>query len=306
MIGRQTLNPDLTTGEIPGTVYGLSQKGWINRELFLSWFYDHFLPLIPPGRPVLLLLDGHSSHYSPDVIRLAAEEKVLLFILPPNTTHLSQPLDRGCFSPLKSHWKSTCYDFCTNNPGRIVSRFDFSNLFAKAWKAAMTPGNIVSSFSVTGVYPYNPDKVLSKIKPKEQRTFTPQSLAKRTGLAYIPLYSPAPEYDSDDDPHDMDDYSPGKLDRSLSESDLHRSTYTSLRRATSVSRFLITPKKPKPKGTVSCGKVLTSIENMREMEEKERRKAEEQKGKEERKAKREVKKAGKVFKGICTFIEFIL
>lgn len=65
--GRKTLNPDLTTGEIPGTLYGLSEKGWMNRELFLVWFYEHFLALIPPGRPVLLLLDGHSSHYSPDL-----------------------------------------------------------------------------------------------------------------------------------------------------------------------------------------------------------------------------------------------
>ena len=44
------------------------------------------------------------------------------------------------------------------DPGRIISRFDFSSWFAKAWKAAMTPGNITSSFSVTGVYPFNPGK----------------------------------------------------------------------------------------------------------------------------------------------------
>ena len=97
---RKTLNPELTTGEVPGTIYSLSSKGWMDRELFMSWFYKHFVPInIPPVRPVILLLDGHSSHYSPDVIRLAAEEKVVLFTLPHNTTHVSQPLDRGCFSP---------------------------------------------------------------------------------------------------------------------------------------------------------------------------------------------------------------
>ena len=102
---RKTLNPELTTGEVPGTIYGLSEKGWINRELFLDWFHKHFLALIPPARPVLLLMDGHSSHYSPDVIRAAAEEKVILFTLPPHTTHITQPLDRGSFSPLKTYWK---------------------------------------------------------------------------------------------------------------------------------------------------------------------------------------------------------
>ena len=32
---RKVLNPELTTGEVPGTIYGLSDKGWINRELFM-------------------------------------------------------------------------------------------------------------------------------------------------------------------------------------------------------------------------------------------------------------------------------
>ena len=43
---RKTLNPELTTGEVPGTKYGLSAKGWINRELFMHWFYQHFLTSI--------------------------------------------------------------------------------------------------------------------------------------------------------------------------------------------------------------------------------------------------------------------
>ena len=42
---RKTLNPDFTTGEVPGTIYGLSDKGWINRDLFLGWFYKYFLLL---------------------------------------------------------------------------------------------------------------------------------------------------------------------------------------------------------------------------------------------------------------------
>ena len=35
------------------------------------WFHKHIHALIPPSRPILLLIDGHSSHYSSDVIRMA-------------------------------------------------------------------------------------------------------------------------------------------------------------------------------------------------------------------------------------------
>uniref|UniRef100_A0A1X7SXY1 HTH CENPB-type domain-containing protein n=1 Tax=Amphimedon queenslandica TaxID=400682 RepID=A0A1X7SXY1_AMPQE len=95
---RKTFNDQLMVGEIPGTLYGSSPNGWISRELFLYWFRKLFLTSVPRVRPLLLLMDGHSTHYGPDLIKIAAEEQILIFVLPPNTTHLTQPLDKGQFS----------------------------------------------------------------------------------------------------------------------------------------------------------------------------------------------------------------
>ena len=47
-------------------------------------------------------MDGHSSHYCPEVIREAATQKVVIFVLPLNTTHCTQPLNKGTFSALKA------------------------------------------------------------------------------------------------------------------------------------------------------------------------------------------------------------
>ena len=98
------VSSEMVQGEIPGTAYGFSSKGWMDQDLFGHWF-NHFLKYVPPIRPLLLLLDGHSSHYCPSMIRQAAEHKVVLFALPPNTTHLTQPLDKGIFGPLKTEWR---------------------------------------------------------------------------------------------------------------------------------------------------------------------------------------------------------
>ena len=38
ILNRKTLPPDFTIGEVPGTVYGLSTRGWIDQELFHDWF----------------------------------------------------------------------------------------------------------------------------------------------------------------------------------------------------------------------------------------------------------------------------
>lgn len=94
-----------------GTSYGLSAKGWMTADIFEEWLEQHFLVHTPPARPLLLLLDGHSSHYSPDTIPIAAQSGVILFLLPPHTTHFLQPLDKTVFGPLKIYWREECRDF---------------------------------------------------------------------------------------------------------------------------------------------------------------------------------------------------
>ena len=91
----------------------------------------------------MLLLDGHSSHYSPLFIKLAAEKSIVVIALPPHTTHIAQPLDKGCFPPLKTAWRQVCHTFLSSNPGRTVTRYDFSRLFSEAWFKATTAPNII-------------------------------------------------------------------------------------------------------------------------------------------------------------------
>ncbi len=149
------LNYQWTDGEVPGTYYGMSGKGWTDQELFKHWLKDHFLKYAVPSRPLLLLLDGHSSHYDPVSVELAKEEDVIIFCLPPHTTQDSQPLDCTVFGPLKRHWSDVCHNFQQRNPGVVVSKLNFSSLFSQAWLKALTPANIVAGFRKCGVYPFN-------------------------------------------------------------------------------------------------------------------------------------------------------
>ena len=75
----------------------MSDKGWINIGLFEAWFNDLALPNAVTACPLLLLLDGHSSHYQPDVINLVCNNEVIILCLPSHTTHAMQPLDCGVF-----------------------------------------------------------------------------------------------------------------------------------------------------------------------------------------------------------------
>ena len=105
----QRFNPEWSKDEVPDTLYGMSEKGWTDQEMFFFWMTELFVKHIPPARPVLLLVDGHSSHYEPDTIRAAAEQGVIVFCLPPHCTHVAQPLDVSFFRPLKVYQSEACH-----------------------------------------------------------------------------------------------------------------------------------------------------------------------------------------------------
>ena len=165
-------------------MYGLSDSGWVDSEIFESWFTNHFLVYAPLARPLLLLMDGHLSHFSPLFVNKTAEEQVIVFCLPPHSTHKTQPLDKGVFSPLKRAWREECHSYILANPGKVVTCFQFSFLFGCAWMKAMTPLNTVAGFKVTGVYPTDRYRILPKSPPK------PPTICERTGLKFIPLFTP--------------------------------------------------------------------------------------------------------------------
>jgi len=92
------MTPQMAEGEIPGTHYGFSESGWTNMDIFDTWFKRLFLRYAPASRPLILFMDGHSLHYRPDMLSLASESGIIIFTLPPNTTHLF--IRQGGFWPV--------------------------------------------------------------------------------------------------------------------------------------------------------------------------------------------------------------
>lgn len=117
---------------------------------------------------------------------MAVKEKVIVFTLPPNTTHITQPLDKSCFSPLKSQWKKAIQAFIAQNQ-HCATRYDFNHLFLQAWVNSMTMKNVIAGFKKCGVYPFN--RAAFVAPEEEYSTFKPTSLPEITRLNYIPMYS---------------------------------------------------------------------------------------------------------------------
>ena len=84
------------------------------------------------GRPVLLLMDGHSSHYKLEAVTLTKKNDVILFTLVPHTTHEMQPLDTAVYALLKTHWQDSCHHYLQSHPGTLIIKYQFNQVFSEA------------------------------------------------------------------------------------------------------------------------------------------------------------------------------
>ena len=153
----KNLNMDWTKEEVPGTTYRLSDNGWIDMKLFKQWFQCHIFRHAGTSRPLLLLLDAHSSHYNIKAISLARENDIIIFTLIQHTTHELQRLGTAVFGLLKKNWNKECHMYVQSHPGRIIIKYHFNEVFSKAWLRNMMPANIIKIY---GIYPFNPKAVL--------------------------------------------------------------------------------------------------------------------------------------------------
>ena len=89
--------------------------------------------------------------------------------MPPHSLHLLQPLDVGCFAPLKKAYGRQAELLMRNKITRIT-KLEFLPCFKAAFDASITESNIKGGFRGAGLVPFNPEAVISKL---EVRLCTP-------------------------------------------------------------------------------------------------------------------------------------
>lgn len=157
---RVRLRPEFLDRGPVGAIGAATPSGWINEEVFEKWF-DHFLKIVVPGGrsdPVLLILDGHTSHTrNLGVIEKAKKNNVILLSLPSHCTHKLQPLDVAVFKSINIFYDQAAETWMTQHPGRTVTEKDIPELFKSAYEKGATIKNAASGFAKCGIFPFNPE-----------------------------------------------------------------------------------------------------------------------------------------------------
>jgi hypothetical protein len=150
-------------------VISVSPNGWTSNNLALAWLKHFDTHAKPVGAYRLLIVDGHESHCSLDFQDYCKENKIIALCMPPHSSHLLQPLDVACFSPLKR-----CYGDGISALARSrihhISKETFLPAFKAAYELTFTEENARAGFRGAGLVPFNPEAVLSKL---DVRLLTP-------------------------------------------------------------------------------------------------------------------------------------
>ncbi|KAM5528615.1 transposase [Fusarium oxysporum f. sp. phaseoli] len=160
--------------DLPGDwVIALSENGWTNNKLGLEWLkhFNRATAKRSVGSYRLLILDGHESHHSIEFEEYCKENKIITLCMPAHASHLLQPLDVGCFGPLKKAYGRQIEHLIRCSITHI-SKTEFFPAFYAAHQAAITESNIKGGFRGAGLAPFDPENVISKLDV-QLRTPTP-------------------------------------------------------------------------------------------------------------------------------------
>jgi hypothetical protein len=154
---------------------GVTSNGWTTNEMGMEWV-RHFEEFTAPrklGVYRLLVLDGHESHHSVEFEEYCKERNIITLCMPPHSSHLLQPLDVGCFSPLKKAYGHQIEELMRQQITHVTKE-DFIPAFRAAFQTSLTESNVQGGFRGAGLVPFDPERVISTLDLK-LRTPTPQN-----------------------------------------------------------------------------------------------------------------------------------
>jgi hypothetical protein len=165
-----------------------SPNGWTSDEIGMDWLMNHFEPYTRArtvGKYRMLVLDGHSSHLTPQFDQFCSQHDIIPICMPPHSSHILQPLDVSCFAVVKRS-----YGRLVENQMRLgfnhIDKTDFLASYPKARIETFKEVNIQNGFMATGLVPYDPARVLDKL----QKFKTPTPPGTRDGTNSLTNWVP--------------------------------------------------------------------------------------------------------------------
>lgn len=161
----------------------VSENGSTDDFIGIEWFQCSFIPQATAqnnitGKHILLIMDGHGSHETSAMWELALQHNIILFSLPPHTTHKLQPLDVRVFGLFARAWADRCNEVL-ESMGEEVSQNDFVRKYMAVWSASFKKTTIITAFRKTGISPFDPNCL-------SEHDFSPSNASSTRTYSHVP------------------------------------------------------------------------------------------------------------------------
>lgn len=162
-----------TEGGPKNARYFSTKSGWFDAPAFNEWFESLLLPRLKKvtGKSVVIA-DNLSSHLNVTIFEKCRANDISFVCLPPNSTHITQPLDVAFFRPMKVAWRKVLSDWKGTPNGMntgVLPKQAFPALLKKVLED-LEPNmkkNLESGFRKSGIYPCDVQPLLDRIGRKQ-------------------------------------------------------------------------------------------------------------------------------------------
>lgn len=150
---------------------GLSDSGWSTYDVFYCYIVNVFYPWVKKhiGFPIILFVDGHTSHLSYQLSVFCAQNEITLVALYPNSTHILQPIDVAVFRSLKQGWREHVNKWKIHHSRPDMKKHEFAPVLQAALNERVTPQMLANGFKKCGLYPWDPSASHAFFKNKENQ-----------------------------------------------------------------------------------------------------------------------------------------
>jgi DDE superfamily endonuclease len=170
-------------------------NSWVALRVLEEWVHRHWNQLCTGFRiyfdpltraranhkPRILISDGFETQESPELPKFCFENNIIPCRLASHTSHLTQPCDVSVFGPLKAAYREQV-ERLYRGGANTVGKQHFTFLYDQARNAALTPRIIKSGWFKTGLFPFNPDRVLNGIQKPQVEEIVQQTANMPTDL----------------------------------------------------------------------------------------------------------------------------
>jgi hypothetical protein len=172
-----------TTFPTPRWQYAYSNSGYTDSKISLEWLKRIFNPETKEQankKLCVLICDGFGTHKTLEILEFCFENNILLYRLPSYTSHKLQPCNVAAFAPLKAAYCDQV-DRLEQGGVNMIGKEHFTSLYSPARERAFTPKNIKAGFAASGLFPFNPDRVLRSMPAPQAEPAIPSADEVRVG-----------------------------------------------------------------------------------------------------------------------------